>query len=231
MHSHFLPRSCSFDNGDPEGRNPTLESPISRDGIPEIGRSYQVPAREGRAVVLGKGQTIRIVNTHGTQVCDTWAFNRDDLSEFLSFEHARAAFNGIIPHAGDALVTNHRRPILTLVADTSPGIHDTLIAACDLWRYRGLGVKGYHDSCADNLRMALMAIGLRTREVPQPFNLWMNIPVKSDYSIDWLPPVSKAGDYVDLKAEMDCVVVMSACPQDIIPINNLKPVDVHFQVL
>jgi uncharacterized protein YcgI (DUF1989 family) len=137
----------------------------------------------------------------------------------------------VIPQAGDPLVTNHRRPIAELVADTSPGVHDTMIAACDLYRYKNLGVEGYHDNCADNMRLALKAIGLRAREVPQPFNLWMNIPIKSDYSIDWLPPVSKAGDHVDIKAIMDCVVVMSACPQDIIPINALNPLEVEFTVL
>lgn len=157
-------------------------------------------------------------------------FNAEDMSEFLSMEHARAFIDRIIPQPGDALVTNQRRPIGTLVADTSPGIHDTLIAACDLYRYTNLGVEGYHDSCADNLRLALNAIGLRSREVPQPFNLWMNIPVGADHGIQWLPPVSKAGDHVDIQASMDCVVVMSACPQDIIAINALNPVEVHFSV-
>jgi uncharacterized protein YcgI (DUF1989 family) len=110
-------------------------------------------------------------------------------------------------------------------------VHDTLMAACDLYRYKNLGVHGYHDNCADNMRLALKAIGLRAREVPQPFNLWMNIPIRPDYSIEWLAPVSKAGDYVELKALMDCVVVMSACPQDIIPINALNPLEVEFTVL
>jgi len=92
-------------------------------------------------------------------------------------------------------------------------------------------VAEYHDNCADNMRMALKAIGLRAREVPQPLNLWMNIPVAADGGVDWLPPVSKAGDYVDLRAEMDCVAVMSACPQDIVPINDNRPVEVHFTVM
>jgi uncharacterized protein YcgI (DUF1989 family) len=163
-------------------------------------------------------------------VCDTWLFNSADLSEFSSMEHARAHFNSIIPKVGDALFSNRRRAIGTLLSDTSPGIHDTLMAACDLHRYTNLGVEGYHDSCADNMRLALQAIGLRAHEVPQPLNLWMNIPVKPDYRVEWLPPVSKAGDYVEIRAEMDVVVVMSACPQDIVPINDLNPVDVAFSV-
>ncbi|ACC75144.1 urea carboxylase-associated family protein [Paraburkholderia phymatum] len=227
-HTHAHPGD---DNGTELGQNATLHEPISADGTPEPGKTYTVPARCGRAVRVKAGQTIRISNPHGTQVCDTWIFNATHLNEFLSFEHTRAYIDKIIPQPGDPLVTNHRRPIAELVADTSPGVHDTLIAACDLYRYQNLGVERYHDNCADNLRLALKAIGMRTREVPQPFNLWMNIPVKPDYTIEWLAPVSKAGDHVDIKAAMDCIVVMSACPQDIIPINALNPVEVEFTVL
>ncbi|MBF7686793.1 urea carboxylase-associated family protein [Acinetobacter sp. EC24] len=222
---------CSKDNGDALGLNQSLSSAISNDGNPTLEHVYTVPARCGCAVRLKKGQIIRIVNTFGTQVCDTWLFNSDDLSEFSSMEHTRAYIDKIIPKEGDALVTNQRRPIGTLLTDTSPGIHDTLIAACDLHRYTNLGVSGYHDSCADNMRLALKAIGLRAKEVPQPLNLWMNIPVNPDNTISWLPTVSKAGDYIEIRAELNCVVVMSACPQDIIPINNCTPQPVHFQVM
>ena len=233
MDQHIAPiaHSAVPDNGEAVGQNNTHREPISPDGTPELGKVYQVPARHGRAVRVAKGQVIRIINTHGSQVCDTWAFKSDDLSEFMSMEHARAAIDRIIPKAGDPLYSNRRRSIMTMTADTSPGVHDTLMAACDAYRYRNLGVEHYHDNCADNMRLALKAIGLRAREVPQPLNLWMNIPVGTDGGVQWLPPVSKAGDYVDLRAEMDCVVVLSACPQDIVPINDNRPVEVHFSVL
>lgn len=219
-------------NSEPLGTNPTAEEAISRDGTPELGRRYTVPARQGRAVRLATGQRITVVNTYGTQVCDFWAFNATNLSEFLSWEHARGGINRVVPRVGDALFSNRRRPIMSVMEDTSPGIHDTLIAACDLFRYVNLGVDDYHDNCSDNLRMALRAIGERAPEVPQPFNIWMNIPVKPDWSIDWLPPESKPGDRVVLQAEMDCIAVMSACPQDMVPINgvDMRPVDLHFQV-
>ncbi|MCP1676484.1 uncharacterized protein YcgI (DUF1989 family) [Natronocella acetinitrilica] len=219
-------------NSKPCGSNHTLEDPISADGTPVIGERYHVAARGGRAVRVKAGQTIRIINTHGTQVCDTWAFNQDNLNEFMSWEHGRAWIDGLIPKVGDPLMSNRRRPIMTLTADTSPGIHDTLMAACDLYRYMTLGVEGYHDNCADNLRLAMQAIGLEAPEVPQPLNLWMNIPVDDQMKIQWCAPVSRPGDYVDLRAEMDCIVAMSACPQDIIPINgdDCKPVELHFEV-
>ncbi len=218
-------------NTEPCGLNPTLRAAISPDGEPELGHLYQVEARQGRAVRVAKGQTIEVINTHGTQVCDFWAFSKANPAEFMSWEHGRGFLNRLIPRVGDELATNRRRPILTLVEDTSPGIHDTLMAACDLFRYINFGVEHYHDNCADNLRMAMMAIGVPVPEVPQPLNLWMNIPVNKDWSVEWLPPVSKPGDKVQMRAEMDCICVMSACPQDMIPINNMTPVDVHFRVL
>lgn len=189
-----------------------------------------IPARHGKAARLAKGQSIRIVNTHGNQVVDTWAFNAADLHEFMSMEHARAYIDRIRPKVGDPIASNQRRPILTLTEDTSPGLHDTLIAACDIWRYKGLGCKEYHRNCTDNLREAMAELGLVPPECPSPLNLWMNIPVVDNDGIQWLPPVSRPGDYVVLRAEIDCIVAMSACPQDMIPINGFNPVEAHFLV-
>ena len=87
----------------------------------------EIPARKGKAMRVRKGQTVKVINTKGQQVVDTWAFNADDMREFMSMEHSRVAIGRIIPGIGDTLVTNRRRPILTLVEDTSGGIHDTLV--------------------------------------------------------------------------------------------------------
>ncbi len=192
-----------------------------------------LPARRGKAVRLQKGQSLKVINTHGQQVVDTWAFNAEDLDEFMSMEHLRQVLNRIIPRPGDPLASNHRRPILTLLEDTSPGVHDTLLAACDIWRYRNLGCTEYHDNCRDNLFAGMAELGLIPPECPSPLNLWMNTPVVDGLGIDWLPPVSKAGDYVVLRAEIDCVVAMSACPQDMVPINgvDLRPTEAHFQIV
>lgn len=192
-----------------------------------------VPARRGRAVRLTAGQAIEIVNTHGSQVVDTWAFNADDMAEFMSMEHLHATLGSVFPGQGDALVTNRRRPILIMEEDTSPGRHDTVIAACDVHRYALLGCREYHDNCTDNLHAALGMLGLRSEECPAPLNLFMNIPIGEDGRITWGEPLSRPGDHVTLRAVLDCVVVMSACPQDMIPINGAecRPVEVHFRVL
>lgn len=204
----------------PDGRNATLDMPVSADGRPEFGVAYEVAARCGRAVRLEAGERLTVVNPSGTQVCDFWAFAADDLREFLSMEHLRPSLGRTIPKAGDALVTNRREALLVLEGDTSPGVHDTVIAACDAARYRQLGAVGYHDNCTDNLRMALLAIGARAPEIPAPLNLWMNVPVASDSSFQWLPPVAKPGDTVTFRAARGCIAVMSACPQDMLPVNG-----------
>jgi uncharacterized protein YcgI (DUF1989 family) len=95
----------------------------------------EIPARRGKAAFVAAGQAVTVINTHGEQVVDTWAFNRADLGEFMSNEHTRAHSLHLVPRPGDVLRTNKRRPILTLTEDTSGGIHDTLIAACDRYRY------------------------------------------------------------------------------------------------
>lgn len=194
----------------------------------------EIPARKGNAASLRKGQTLKVINTRGQQVVDTWAFNVADLREFMSMEHSRVSIGGIIPKVGSVLVTNRRRPILTLVEDTSGGVHDTLIAACDRWRYEGLGCAEYHDNCADNLAAALAELRLTPpASTPAPLNLFMNIPVIDGDRIEFRPPVSTPGSYVGLRAEMDCIVAFSACPQDLIPINGtaMQPTEAHFEIL
>ena len=101
-----------------------------------------IPARHGIATTLPAGKTIKVINTHGTQVVDTFAFT---LSSFppspssqiisqLSMQHTRASLNKIIPKVGDGLYSNERVKLLTVVEDTTEGVHDTLIAACDRQR-------------------------------------------------------------------------------------------------
>lgn len=191
-----------------------------------------IPARRGKALRVPAGGRVKVINTHGSQVVDTWAFNAEDLSEFMSMEHSRPSFMRLRPKVGDSFLTNRRRPIVTLVEDTTPGLHDTLIAACDLPRYGLLGVEGYHDNCQDNLHAGLAELGLRAPETPSPLNLFMNIPWTEDGALAWGEPASKPGDYVVLRAEMEAVFAFSACPQDILPINGSlrQPTEAHLAV-
>ncbi|MDB5529857.1 MAG: urea carboxylase-associated family protein [Devosia sp.] len=195
-----------------------------------------IPARHGKALRLKAGQAVKLVNIHGTQVVDCWAWNAHDLSEHMSMEASRVWNQRLNPIVGDSFVTNQRNPILTVVEDTSPGVHDTFMAACDCQRYVRLGVKDYHRNCLDNMGEALRELGL---DAPQPilasFNIFMNIAVEADgKTLSTRPTVTRPGDYIVLKAEMDCVVAFSACPQDIVPIQGVgdnTPKDAAFVIL
>ena len=191
-----------------------------------------IPARRGKAARVGAGQRIRVVNTHGTQVVDAWAFNARDLTEWMSMEASRAWFMKLAAAVGDTFVTNRRRPILTLVEDTSGCAHDTLMAPCDVQRYGLLGVEGHHDNCQDNLHAALTALGLAIPATPPSLNLFMNIPWTADGRLAWGEPVSPPGSYAVFRAEMDLVIAFSACPQDILPINGRlgRTTEAHFTI-
>jgi uncharacterized protein len=190
-------------------------------------------ARTGHAVPMPVGSVIEIINTEGSQVVDAWALCRPDAGEYLSVEHTRMALGRLVPRAGDQLYSNRREPVLTLVEDTSPGVHDLLIPECDAARYRQLGFEGYHANCHDNFKAVVREAGFEPPLVPNPLNLFMNIPWTSAGELSFEAPRSAPGDLVRLRAEKDLVFVMSACPQDMVPINGRQqqPTDVHYRVL
>jgi uncharacterized protein YcgI (DUF1989 family) len=159
-----------------------------------------IPARSGKAARASAGQRIKVINTSGTQVVDAWAFNALDLTEWMSMEASRASFMKLAPAVGDTFVTTQRRPIMTLIEDTSGSSHDTLMAPCDRWRYGLLGVAGYHDNCRDNLHAALANLSVVIRATPPSLNLFMNIPWTTDGRLEWGEPVSSPGSYVVFRA-------------------------------
>ena len=198
-----------------------------------IGERVTIPARHGKALRVEGRQKIKVINTFGQQVLDTWAFNRSDIREHMSMEHSRSRLSKVNPRTGDTLVTNGRRPILTLVEDTSPGIHDTLLCPCNAALYREFGCTAYHRNCEDNLHEALAELGCEVVWTPAALNLFMNTPFDAHGHIDRQPPATQAGDHVVLRAEMDLVIVFSACPQDLSVINGVarQPTDAHVEGL
>jgi uncharacterized protein YcgI (DUF1989 family) len=180
-----------------------------------------LPARHGTAVKLAAGDRLEIINREGGQVVDWWALAhpRGDDDEYASMEHTRAALRRLVPRVGDAIYSTRRRPLLTLVADTSPGVHDTLIAACDPERYRLLGGAPDHPSCAQNFAAAIAEQGRSLPRAPAPLNLFMAIPWSADGELEFAPSPARAGDSVTFEADVDVLVVVSACPMDLNPIN------------
>jgi uncharacterized protein YcgI (DUF1989 family) len=192
-----------------------------------------VPAGHGRAYLMRAGQIAVITNLHGNQVVDAWAVAADDPSDVSSMDHTRSINSNIFVEKGMPVVSGRRRVMMTLIDDSASLSHDTLLCPCNVDLYRQLGCECYHRSCADNFHEALAEAGRVVPFTPASLNLFMNVPVNADGSLERLPPASKAGDLVALKAEMDLLLVLSACPQDITVINGAdrKPRDVAIRIV
>jgi uncharacterized protein YcgI (DUF1989 family) len=193
-----------------------------------------IPARKAVTVPIGKGQSIKITNTHGKQVVDFWAFHPNDAHDYLSMVHTRTVLLKVSLGVGDALFSTRRKPILTLVEDTTRGVHDMIWSACDAERYRMQGFVGYHDNCSDNMHTSLkescLTLKIADDWVPDPLNLFMNVAIDHRGCLDIKPPTSEKGQYVVLKAHADLILVMSACPQDLAPVNAGMPTDCEYEV-
>jgi hypothetical protein len=195
-----------------------------------IREEFSVAARTGVGFAVQAGEFVQVVDVQGQQCADFFAFDAADPREYLSAEHTRVAVDRLFPRVGQSFRSNLRRPMLQFEEDRSPGIHDMLFAACDPVRYAQYGVS-HHASCAENLRGALRALGVDVCHVPQPVNFFMNVTVRPDASVEFGPPRTSAGDYVLLKAFRDCLVAISACPQEWNPAANYHPSDLLARIL
>jgi uncharacterized protein YcgI (DUF1989 family) len=192
-----------------------------------------VPASEGRAYPMQAGQVAIITNLHGNQVVDTWAVSAADPSEFSSMDHTRSVNSSIYFETGMKVISSRRRPMLTLLDDSASLRHDTLLCPCSEELYQQLGCTGYHRSCSDNFHEALSAVATDLPFTPASLNVFMNVPVHADGTLERHAPASKAGDHVALRAEMDLLLVLSACPQDVTVINgeDRTPRDVSIRIV
>lgn len=189
-------------------------------------RAFTVEGGRGGCLALRAGQRVHVVNTLGYQVVDTWALGQES-GTALSMSHSRLAIGRLHPQIGDTLVDDHRVPMLTLVADDSGGVHDMLIPACDAQRYRNLGFAGWHASCAENFHDAVASLSApgavvspRRNVAPDPLNLFMSVETSPTGELSLNPSVAAPGSRVVLQAQQDLVLIVSACPQDLVPING-----------
>ena len=184
-----------------------------------------IEAGHGRAFRLATGERARIGLPEGSQVADMFAFALPDLEEVLSTEHTRSCTQRLAPVVGEAFYSNRRRPMLAFEEDRSPGTHDLLLSACDQMRYTLLGHAGPHRNCVANMIEALAALGLKASQIPSPVNIFEKVAIGIDGSLAIEPPLAARGDFVVIRALMDLVLVISACPMDIVPTNgpDLRP--------
>ena len=177
--------------------------------------SVIVPAAEGRAVHVTAGQHVRVTSPHGHQAADFFAYNSDDVSEWLSPMHTWVTTRSVKPRPGDQFLSRYRRPMLEITEDTADGCHDMLIAACDQKRYEQFGFEGHHRSCSENLAIAMNECGHAIAVTPQPVNFFTNTLVDPEGALLSPPNPVAPGAYVEMKALMNLICVVSSCPFDL----------------
>jgi uncharacterized protein len=174
-----------------------------------------VPPREGRAVKVVRGQTIRITTPKGAQAADFFAYNAENTGEWLSANHTWVTTFCVRPRAGDVFLSRFRRPMLRFAEDGAQGVHDMMIAACDQFRYEFFGHKGPHASCSENLCVAMRRLGHQIDVIPQPVNFFTHTRVEADGRFVSPPNPVTPGAYVVLEALIDVICMISSCPFDL----------------
>ncbi|MGN6792135.1 MAG: DUF1989 domain-containing protein [Streptosporangiaceae bacterium] len=182
-------------------------------------QSIVVPPQSGRAISVPRGALISVVDMAGHQVGDMWAIDAADHGCWLSVSHTRDRCERLFPGIGEQFRDQHGDPILTLAADSSPGVHDMLFPPCDPALYESRGMPG-HANCRDNFPEAAKAAGLSLPVVPDPVNLFQNSGPQSDGRLTIGEAASRSGDSISFGAVRDVIVLLTACAVDYPPLNG-----------
>lgn len=190
-----------------------------------------VAARAPWSLVVRAGTTLRIVDLEGNQAVDCLLYNADDPEERYSASETIVAQRNIFLERGTRLVSNEGNVMMTIVGDTC-GRHDTVGGACsaesNTLRY-GHHTKHQH-ACVENFLLEHARRGMGKRDMVSNINWFMNVPVDADGALGIVDGVSAPGKHVDLRAEMDTLVVVSNCPQINNPCNGFAPTPVRMVV-
>jgi uncharacterized protein YcgI (DUF1989 family) len=174
-------------------------------------QKYHLDPQTGVGFTVQRGQVIRIMDVEGEQVSDLVCFAKGNTQEYLSSARSIDYGSKIYFSTGDTLYSNLSNPMLTITADRV-GKHDFLFAPCSQEMFRiSYGAMEPHPNCLDNLAESLKLFGIQAFQIPTAFNVFMNARVTETGKILINPPLSKPGDYIDLRAEMDLIVAVTAC--------------------
>ena len=182
---------------------------------------FDIPAREGRGFMVEAGRVLRITCAEGPQVADFIVFNTDDPAERFWSARTRVIHGGHLGIGHQLWSTPPRmRPMMTIIADTvahgehehGARSHDLLFCRCDARHYEVVHGRRGMPNCQDNLAGAIAPFGLLPGDVHDPFNIFMTTGMNPDGRPFYLPCDAAKGDYVELIAEIDCLVAISACP-------------------
>ncbi len=190
-------------------------------------RAILVKGGDGHAFSIPHGGRFRVVDLAGKQVSDLVVFLKDDLSERFSPGNTRK-LNGALKISQDGVLYSTKcRPLLRITGDTV-GEHDLLFSSCSAYDYRvRFGLTTPHASCLGILSRVLAPYGIQEPMIPDPFNIFQRTEITADWRLETREPLSRAGDFVEFQADADCVVALTACPQDQNPCNGWKITDIN----
>lgn len=178
-----------------------------------------VAGGQGQAFAIESGQRFRVIDLEGKQVGDLVVFLGGDRTERLSPGNTRKLNGSLLLGVGSTLYSTKCRPLLRITADTV-GIHDLLFSSCSPYDYPlRFAVQG-HRSCLGILLECLAPFGIPEHLLPDPFNVFQRTAIGPDGSLETFEPLSRPGDFIEFEAAADCLVGISACPQDLNPCNG-----------
>jgi uncharacterized protein YcgI (DUF1989 family) len=184
----------------------------------------EIPPQSGTAFRLQAGDVLRVIDPQGEQVADLTAFAAEDRREWLSSGRTIDYAETLYLTSGHTLYSNRSRPMFTIVRD-DVGRHDFLLTPCSREMFAiSYGHTGEHPSCFDNLAVPLAAHGIDPDAIPTTFNIFMNVEIDPAGRTAVKPPRSKPGDCIELRAEMDLIVGLTACSAELSNNNAFKPI-------
>ena len=186
-----------------------------------------IPARGHWSRVIEAGRMLRIIDLEGRQAVDFLCYNAHDFDDrYAAADTMKINPGGIFLTTGTVLYSVREHPIFTITADTC-GYHDTIGGCCsnELNAFRYNAAPGLN--CRDNFLAELADHGMGPRDMAANVNFFMYVPVAENGQMEMGPSISKPGDYVDLRAEMDALAVISNCPQINNPVNDFNPTPVR----
>jgi len=202
--------------------------------MPDLGavvRDEVVPARAPWTAEVKAGQTLRIVDLEGNQAVDFLMYAAEDDAERYSAQDTIAAQGALFLREGSVLMSNEGRPMAVVTA-TAVDYHDTIGGACscesNTLRY-GHHTKSQH-ACVENFLQGNARWGRGKRDMVSNINWFMNVPVEADGALGIVDGISAPGLFVDIRAEIDLVVVISNCPQINNPCNGFNPTPVRMVI-
>lgn len=194
----------------------------------QLVNEFVIPKGGARAFELRHGQVLRVIAIEGPQVADLNAFNLHNLKEHFSSGRTRSV-GGIHVREGSTLysIPGHENAMMTVIRDPV-GVNNILGTRCSGVVYRKkYGIEGYQ-GCQELLSEAIADYGLTPYDTHDAFSIFMNKKIREDGTLEILPPTVSTGESMDLLAEMDLLVAISACPSEKAPTNNFvaKPLGI-----